>query len=62
MKIEKNKTRKKVATDLQSACTESTEGFDIIFNLLLDYVPTKSLKEKLKLAKQTKEGKYGIRN
>jgi hypothetical protein len=27
-----------------------------MFNLLLDYVPTKSLKEKLKLAKQTKEG------
>ena len=55
MKIERNKTRRKVATDLQSACSESTEGFDIMFNLLLDYVPTKSLKEKLKLAKQTKE-------
>ena len=57
MKIQINKTRKKIAIDLQSACSESTEGFDIMFNLLLDYVPTKSLKEKLKLAKQTKEGK-----
>ena len=56
MKIEENKTRRKVATDLQSACSESTEGFDIIFSLLLDYVPTKELKEKLKLAKETKEG------
>ena len=55
MKIEQNKTRRKVATDLQSACSESTEGFDIMFSLLLDYVPTKSLKEKLKLAKLTKE-------
>ena len=55
MKIEQNKTRKKVAVDLQSACTESTEGFDIMFSLLIDYVPTKALKEKLKLAKLTKE-------
>ena len=55
MKIEQNKTRKKVAVDLQSACTESTEGFDIMFNLLIDYVPTKALKEKIKLAKLTKE-------
>jgi hypothetical protein len=58
MKIEINKTRKKLAVSLQSACNESVNGFDIMFNLLLDYVPTKSLKEKLKLAKQTKEGKY----
>lgn len=56
MKIEINKTRKKLAVNLQSACNESVNGFDIMFNLLLDYVPTKSLKEKLKLAKQTKEG------
>lgn len=56
MKIKQNKTRRKIATDLQSACSESTEGFDIMFSLLLDYVPTKELKEKLKLAKQTKEG------
>ena len=55
MKIEQNKTRRKLATNLQSACSESTEGFDIIFSLLIDYVPTKSLKEKLKLAKLTKE-------
>ena len=55
MKIEQNKTRRKFATDLQSACSESTEGFDIMFNLLLDYVPTKALKEKLKVAKLTKE-------
>ena len=55
MKIKQNKTRRKIATDLQSACSESTEGFDIIFSLLLDYVPTKSLKGKFKLAKATKE-------
>ena len=55
MKIEINKTRRKVATDLQSACSESTEGYDIMFGLLIDYVPTKALKEKLKLAKLTKE-------
>ena len=55
MKIEQNKTRRKVSTDLQSACSESTEGFDIMFSLLLDYVPTKALKEKFKLAKSTKE-------
>jgi hypothetical protein len=55
MKIEQNKTRRKLATDLQSACSESTEGFDIMFNLLIDYVPTKVLKEKIKLAKLTKE-------
>ena len=55
MKIEQNKIRRKVATNLQSACSESTEGFDIMFNLLLDYVPTKALKEKLKVAKLTKE-------
>jgi hypothetical protein len=55
MKIEQNKTRKKVAIDLQSACSESTESFDIMFSLLIDYVPTKALKEKLKLAKLTKE-------
>lgn len=55
MKIQTNKTRKKAVIDLQSACSESTEGFDIIFNLLLDYVPTESLKEKLKIAKLTKE-------
>jgi len=56
MKIEINKTRKKLAISLQSACTESVNGFDIMFNLLLNYVPTKALKEKLKLAKLTKEG------
>lgn len=56
MKIQQNKIRRKVATDLQSACSESTEGFDIMFSLLLDYVPTKALKEKLKIAKLTKEG------
>ena len=55
IKIEQNKTRKKVAIDLQSACSESTEGFDIMFNLLIDYVPTKALREKLKVAKLTKE-------
>ena len=55
MKIEQNKTRRKLATDLQSSCSESTEGFDIMFNLLIDYVPTKALKEKIKLAKLTKE-------
>ena len=55
MKIEQNKTRKKVAIDLQNACSESTEGFDIIFSLLIDYVPTKALREKLKVAKLTKE-------
>jgi hypothetical protein len=27
-----------------------------MFNLLLNYVPTKALKEKLKIAKLTKEG------
>ena len=56
MKIQINKTRKKLAISLQSACTESVNGFDIMFNLLLNYVPTKALKEKLKLAKLTKEG------
>ena len=55
MKIEQNKTRRKLAIELQSFCCESTEGFDIIFSLLINYVPTKSLKEKLKLAKLTKE-------
>lgn len=55
MKIEINKTRKNLAINLQSACTESVDGFDIMFNLLLNYVPTKALKEKLKLAKLTKE-------
>ena len=55
MKIEQNKTRRKLAIDLQSACSESIEGFNIMFSLLIDYVPTKALKEKLKLAKLTKE-------
>ena len=55
MKIQINKTRKKLVVDLQSACNESVNGFDIMFNLLLDYVPTKDLKEQLKLAKTTKE-------
>ena len=55
MKIQQNKTRRKLAIELQSACSESTEGFDIMFGLLLDYVPTKALKEKLKVAKLTKE-------
>jgi FlaA1/EpsC-like NDP-sugar epimerase len=35
MKIDQNKTRRKLATDLQSSCSESTEGFDIMFNLLI---------------------------
>ena len=56
MKIQQNKTRRKLAIELQSFCCESTEGFDIMFSLLLDYVPTKALKEKLKIAKLTKEG------
>lgn len=55
MKIQENKTRKKLVVDLQSACNNSTEGFDIMFSLLIDYVPTNELKEKLKLAKLTKE-------
>ena len=45
MKIEQNKIRRKVATNLQSACSESTEGFDIMFSLLIDYVPTEALKQ-----------------
>ena len=32
MKIQINKTRKKLVVDLQSACNESVNGFDIMFN------------------------------
>jgi hypothetical protein len=54
-KIERNNNRRKLAIDLQNACAESPEGLDIIYSLLLDYVPTETLKEELKIAKQTKE-------
>ena len=55
MKINSNKTRKILAINLQSACAESNLGLDIIFALLLDYVPSKVLKEQIKLAKKTRE-------
>ena len=55
MKIEQNVTRRKLAIDLQSACAESPEGLDIIFSLLLNYIPTEELKGMIKLAKLTKE-------
>ncbi len=54
-KIERNNNRRKIAIDLQNACAESPDGLDIIYSLLLDYVPTETLKEELKIAKQTKE-------
>jgi hypothetical protein len=54
-KIERNNNRRKIAIDLQNACAESPDGLDIIYSLLLDYVPTEILKEELKIAKQTKE-------
>jgi len=55
MKINSNKTRKILAVNLQSACAESNLGLDIIFALLLNYVPSKVLKEQIKLAKKTRE-------
>jgi len=54
-KIERNNNRKKLAIDLQNACSESSDGLDIIYSLLLDYVPTEVIKENLKIVKQTKE-------
>jgi hypothetical protein len=54
-KIERNNSRRKLAIDLQNSCAESPDGLDIIYSLLLDYVPTETLKENLKIAKQTKE-------
>ena len=54
-KIERNNNRRKLAINLQNACAESPDGLDFIYSLLLDYVPTETLKEELKIAKQTKE-------
>ena len=54
-KIERNSNRKRLTIDLQNACAESPDGLDIIYCLLLDYVPTEVIKENLKIVKQTRE-------
>ena len=50
--IPRNKTRYKAVRILESACTDSNIGLDVMYQILIDYVPTKILKEKTKLAKK----------
>ena len=52
--IPETKNRRILATKIQSACNESHKGVDIIFNILLKYVPSTILKEELKRAKESK--------
>jgi hypothetical protein len=53
--ILETKNRRILATKIQSACNESHQGIDIIFNILLKYVPSTILKEELKRAKESKD-------
>ena len=49
--IPRNKTRYKAVRILEDACTDSNIGLDVIYQILLDYVPTKILKAQTKIAK-----------
>ena len=52
--IPETKNRRILATKIQSACNESHKGTDIIFSIMLKYVPSTILKEELKRAKESK--------